>query len=213
MTVLSVTDQTFEAEVLASELPVLVDLYADWCQPCKMIAPVVQKLAGEFDGKMRFAKVNVDENPGLAQALRAQSIPMLLVIAGGRVAAQHVGALDEAGLRAFLDPFLPGAADKLAADELSTLLTAGRALAVDVRDAGSFGRAHLPGAVHLAAADLSAHLAELAPTDGRLRVLYGRTEDEARAAAQGAQEAGATVAYLAEGMLGWEAAGLPIERG
>jgi len=90
MTVLHVTDATFEAQVLTSELPVLIDLYADWCQPCKMIAPLVEKLATEYAGKLVVAKVNVDENPGLAQALRAQSIPMLVVVAGGRVAAEQV---------------------------------------------------------------------------------------------------------------------------
>ncbi|NOY89893.1 MAG: thioredoxin [Deltaproteobacteria bacterium] len=214
MTVMHVTDASFEELVLGSELPVLVDLYADWCQPCKLIAPLVEKLASEYAGTLTVAKVNVDENPGLAQALRAQSIPMLVVIDGGRVVAEQVGALDEAALRKFVEPFLPAAADKLEAKELSTLLSAGRAQAVDVRDAGSFGRAHLPGAIHLSASEIGARASELSGVeDGRLRVLYGRTEDEARDAAAASQELGVPVAYLAGGMLGWESEGLPIERG
>ena len=214
MTVLHVTDATFEAQVLTSELPVLIDLYADWCQPCKMIAPLVEKLATEYAGKLVVAKVNVDENPGLAQALRAQSIPMLVVVAGGRVAAEQVGALDEAALRKFVEPFLPGAGDKLEAQELSALLTKGRAQAVDVRDAASFGRAHLPGAIHVAASEVFVCVQELSgAVDGRLRVLYGRTDTEAREAAAAVQEVGVPVGYLAGGMLGWEAEGLPIERG
>lgn len=213
MTVMHVTDASFEAQVLRSELPVLVDLYADWCQPCKLIAPLVEKLASEYAGKLAVAKVNVDQNPGLAQALRAQSIPMLLVIADGRVAAEQVGAVDEAALRKFVEPFLPASEDKLEAQELSALISAGRAQAVDVRDAGSFGRAHLPGATHLVANEIGARVGELRAEDGRLRVLYGRTEDQAREAAEAAQELGVPVAYLAGGMLGWESEGLPIERG
>ncbi len=214
MTVMHVTDASFEAQVLRSELPVLVDLYADWCQPCKLIAPLVEKLASEYAGKLSVAKVNVDENPGLAQALRAQSIPMLVMIADGRVAAEQVGAVDEAALRKFVEPFLPASEDKLEAQELSALITAGRAQAVDVRDAGSFGRAHLPGAIHLAASEAGVRAAELSGAeDGRLRVLYGRIEDEARDVAALVQEQGVPVAYLAGGMLGWESEGLPIERG
>jgi len=213
MTVMHVTDASFEAQVLRSELPVLVDLYADWCQPCKLIAPLVEKLATEYAGKLAVAKVNVDENPGLAQALRAQSIPMLVVIAEGRVAAQQMGAVDEAALRKFVEPFLPASEDKLEAQELSALITAGRAQAVDVRDAGSYGRAHLPGAIHLAASEAGARAAELSAEDGRLRVLYGRIEDEAKDVATTVQEQGVPVAYLAGGMLGWEAESLPIERG
>jgi len=214
MTVLPVTDATFESQVLTSKLPVLLDLYADWCQPCKLIAPLVEKLAEEHQGKLLVGKVNVDENPGLAQALRAQSIPMLVVIAEGRVAAEQVGALDESALRTFVEPFLPQPVDKLEAKDLSLLLQSGRALAVDLRDANSFGRAHLPGAVHVPREDAVTRAAELsAASDGRLRVLYDRTEDAARDAAAAVQETGVPVAYLAGGMLSWEADGLPIERG
>lgn len=214
MTVLHVTDATFEAQVLHNPLPVLVDLYADWCQPCKLIAPLVEKLAQETEGKLVVAKVNVDQNPGLAQALRAQSIPMLVIVAEGRVVAEQVGAVDDAGLRKFVEPFIPGSADKITALELSQLMAANRVVAVDVRDANSFGRAHLPGAVHVLASEAVTRAQELSSaTDGRMRVLYGRGEDEARDLAAAVQETGVPVAYLEGGLLSWEADNLPIERG
>ncbi|MGB5284365.1 MAG: thioredoxin domain-containing protein, partial [Polyangiales bacterium] len=85
MAVQPVTDATFEAEVLRSELPVLVDLHADWCQPCKQLAPIVAQVADELADKIKVVSVDVDHNPMVAQTFRAQSIPMLLVIAQGRV--------------------------------------------------------------------------------------------------------------------------------
>ena len=76
MAVESVTDATFEAEVLRSELPVLVDLYADWCQPCKQLSSIVAQVAQELAGKIKVVNVDVDSNPMVAQTFRAQSIPM-----------------------------------------------------------------------------------------------------------------------------------------
>ena len=84
MTVHAVTDATFEAEVLQSELPVLVDLYADWCQPCKQLSPIVAQVADELAGKIKVVKVDVDANPMIAQTFRAQSIPMLLTSSRAR---------------------------------------------------------------------------------------------------------------------------------
>jgi len=106
MAVQSVTDATFEAEVLRSELPVLVDLYADWCQPCKQVSPIVAQVAEELAGKIKVVKVDVDSSPMVAQTFRAQSIPMLLVIAEGRVVQHHVGALDKPGILRLLEPCL-----------------------------------------------------------------------------------------------------------
>jgi thioredoxin 1 len=107
MAVQAVTDATFEAEVLRSELPVLVDLYADWCQPCKQLAPIVAQVADELAGKIKVVNVDVDSNPMVAQTFRAQSIPMLLVIAQGKVAQQYVGVLDKPGLLRLLEPVMP----------------------------------------------------------------------------------------------------------
>jgi thioredoxin 1 len=94
-----VTDVTFEQEVLNSDIPVLVDFWAAWCGPCRMVAPVLDKLAGEFAGQIKIAKVNVDENPGLSQAFRIQSIPNLMVVKERTIIFNQPGALPEVALR------------------------------------------------------------------------------------------------------------------
>lgn len=95
----AVTDATFEQEVLNSDIPVLVDFWAAWCGPCRMVAPVLDKLAGEFAGQIKIAKVNVDENPGLSQAFRIQSIPNLMVVKERTIIFNQPGALPEVALR------------------------------------------------------------------------------------------------------------------
>ncbi len=212
MAVQSVTDATFEAEVLRSELPVLVDLYADWCQPCKQLSPIVAQVAEELAGKIKVVKVDVDSNPTVAQTFRAQSIPMLLVIAEGRVAQQHVGVLDKPGLLRLLEPVMPRAAAEVRPEELADWLTQGKALAVDIRDAASYGRYRIPSAIHIPTNELASRVQELQPFDGRIRVLYGRSE-EAKEWSEKLQADGIQVGFLAGGFLHWEAAGLEVERG
>jgi len=96
---IKVTDATFEAEVLNSQLPVLVDFWADWCGPCKQIAPILEKLAKEFAGKIRIAKVDVDHNPQLQNAFQVMSIPTLMFVKSGKIVGQQAGALPEHILR------------------------------------------------------------------------------------------------------------------
>jgi thioredoxin 1 len=94
-----VTDATFEQDVLRSPQPVLVDFWAPWCGPCRIVAPVVEKLAQEMAGRLRVAKVNVDENPFTAQRYGIQGIPTMLIVKNGQVADRWVGALPERALR------------------------------------------------------------------------------------------------------------------
>jgi thioredoxin 1 len=101
-----VDGSTFQAEVLGSPIPVLVDFWAEWCGPCKAIAPVLDQLATEFAGKLKIVKVNVDEAPDLAQNFGIRSIPTLLVFKGGVVADQAVGAKSKAQFAAWLTPHI-----------------------------------------------------------------------------------------------------------
>ncbi|MBC63789.1 MAG: thioredoxin [Chloroflexi bacterium] len=90
---IEVTEQSFKEQVLDSEIPVLVDFWAEWCGPCKMIAPVVEELATEFDGKMSFAKVDVDSNPSISTNYGIRSIPTLMIFKNGEPVDQIVGAV------------------------------------------------------------------------------------------------------------------------
>ena len=102
----AVTDQSFETDVKDSSLPVLVDFWADWCMPCKMIAPIVEELADEYEGKVQFAKMDVDENPGIPTEFGIRSIPTLLVFHKGKAVEQVVGAVPKAVLKKRLDSVL-----------------------------------------------------------------------------------------------------------
>ena len=100
---IKVEEANFEKEVLSSKTPVLVDFWAAWCGPCRMIAPTLDKFAGEYAGKLRIAKLNVDENPRLAQKYGAHSIPLLVLFKGGKPVQQILGAHPEPSLRQFVE--------------------------------------------------------------------------------------------------------------
>ncbi len=103
---LHVSDKTFAAEVLNSELPVLVDFWATWCGPCRSISPLVEELAKQFTGRVRVAKLNVDENPGTTSQYTVRSIPTLILFKGGKIVDQIVGAVPKARLVALLEKAL-----------------------------------------------------------------------------------------------------------
>jgi len=101
--IVHVTDDNFEAEVLKSDLPVLVDYWAEWCGPCKMIAPVLDEITGEYEGKIKVAKLNIDENPNTPPRYGIRGIPTLMLFKDGEVEATKVGAVSKSQLIAFID--------------------------------------------------------------------------------------------------------------
>ena len=101
--IIHVSDDSFEQEVLQSEMPVLIDYWAEWCGPCKMIAPVLDEVASEYADKIRVAKLNIDENPATPPKYGIRGIPTLMLFKNGEVEATKVGAVSKAQLTAFLD--------------------------------------------------------------------------------------------------------------
>ncbi len=104
--IVHVGQDNWQTEVLKSPVPVLVDFWAEWCGPCRAIAPTLEELSDELAGKLKVAKVNVDENPQLAGDLGIRSIPTLLIVKGGVVQQQMIGNMPKATLKSKLDPFL-----------------------------------------------------------------------------------------------------------
>ncbi len=104
--VLHATDADFDSHVLQSDVPVLVDFWAPWCGPCKIIAPALDQLAGEYAGKAKVVKVDVDQNPATAMKFRVRSIPMLLVFKDGQIHGQQIGAVGKAQLAQLIDKAL-----------------------------------------------------------------------------------------------------------
>lgn len=206
-----VSEQNFEQEVLLSELPVLVEFSAEWCAPCKLVAPELKALATDLADKAKIVTVDIDRSPMLARQLGVQSVPTFVVFHQGRPVGGKVGALKRAQLREMLDPFLPRAEGALKPEELLQLLRAGRVKAVDTREAAAFGRAHIPGATNMPGEEIEGRLAELYML-GAPPVLYCRAGDRSKELAAKLLEQGVTAAFLEGGVLAWEAAGLEVEK-
>jgi putative thioredoxin len=120
---IDVTDATFETEVIdrSQTTPVVVDLWAPWCGPCRTLGPILDKVVGETGGRVALVKVNIDENPGIAQAFRVQSIPLVVAIKDGQAVDGFLGAYPEHEVRAFVERLLPSMEE----DRLGALVAAG----------------------------------------------------------------------------------------
>lgn len=101
-----ITDDNFDAEVLQAHTPVLVDYWAEWCAPCKVIAPVLDQIADEYAGKLKIAKLNIDDNPATPRTYSVRGIPTLMIFKGGDIVGQKVGAVSKSQLTAFIDESL-----------------------------------------------------------------------------------------------------------
>ena len=102
-TPIKVSDSSFQADVLNSKTPVVVDFWAEWCGPCRMIAPALEELAGEMNGKVTIAKINIDENPQVPQKYGVRGIPTMMIFNQGQVAATKVGALPKSKIKEWIE--------------------------------------------------------------------------------------------------------------
>jgi thioredoxin 1/putative thioredoxin len=207
----TVGERDFEAEVLTSELPVVMQFTAEWCQPCKQIAPEVAAFAQEMQGKVKVVKIDIDKSPNLARQLRVQSVPTFMVFANQRIVDGVAGAVGKKKLREMVEPYLPRTEGAVKPRELAELIKQHAVVPVDTRDAAAYGRAHLPGAQHMALDEIEGRLAELHMMAGT-PVLYCRGGDKTKDLAARLNESGVPVAFLEGGLLGWESESLPIER-
>jgi putative thioredoxin len=154
MTVIDVTDATFQTDVLdkSSEVPVVIDLWAPWCGPCKTLGPILEKVIGETNGKVVLAKVNVDENPGLHQAFKVQSIPAVYAMKDGAVVDGFMGSYPEHHVKEFVD---------------SLLLTDGQTAVAELVAAGDEESLRLALSMEPANEDVIVALGDLLVGDGR----------------------------------------------
>jgi thioredoxin 1 len=212
MPVSSVTTATFQREVLESELPVLVELWADWSAPSKQIAPLIEELSREYAGRLKVVKINVDQNPQIAQAFRAQTVPMFVVVVGGRPAKTAVGAQSKKELIDLIEQFLPQSEDEVQAKELPALLKMKRVLVIDIREPRVYARAHIPGALSVPLETLEETAQSLA-VHRKPIVVYDRSGgDDARKVFETLNQMGLPAVILKGGMVGWESEGFDIER-
>ncbi|MDB4935104.1 MAG: Thioredoxin [Labilithrix sp.] len=207
-----VTEREFEQEVLLSEIPVLVEFMLPTSAQCQAIEPELESFATEVEGKVKVVQCDIEKSPMLARQLRLQSVPTFMLFVDQKLGDAQVGPLSKKQLRAMVEPFLPRQEGALKARELAELLKQGVVVAVDVRDAAAYGRAHLPGAKSLPADEIESRLAELLMLPGQ-PVLYDRAGEKTKDLVEKMAESGTPLAFLEGGILAWEAEGLPVERG
>lgn len=211
MPTIEVQDDTFESIVLKSSKPVLVDFWATWCQPCKLVAPILEELSRTYADRMTVAKVDVDRCPMTAMRYRIQSIPTMALFVDGQPVQAVQGALPKEALIRFIDQYVPGAEGgvTISVDDLAAAIDQGGPLElIDIRGSNDFSRSHLLGARCIPVEQLSERLAEM-PKDAVV-VLICRTGEKSKEAAETLQaSAGREVLALDKGLLEWEGSGRP----
>lgn len=206
MPTVTVTEHTFTSEVLDASLPVLVDFWAAWCAPCRMVAPVLEELSETYAGRVKIAKLDVDAAPTLSSRLRIQSIPTLMLFQGGQPVQVTQGALPKAQLIALLEKWLPELkGPTISVPILAKNLASFRVL--DLRRPEDFARSHLLGSECVDPSALEARLKELGAQTKV--VLVCRTGEQSVSEAQKYSQRGYAVSALEKGLLEWEGAGQP----
>jgi thioredoxin 1 len=210
MPTIEVTDATFEQKVLKSDKPVLVDFWAAWCAPCRMVAPILEELSNTYVDALTIAKLDVDKSAVIAPALRIQSIPTMVLFADGRPVKSVQGALPKEMLVRFIEQYVPSTKKpSISVEELAQRLKQNAPVTViDIRDPRDFSRSHLRHARCAPPEQVADVLHTLEP--GTLVVLICRTgEKSAELAAKLANETKHEVVALVKGLLEWEGAGHP----
>jgi thioredoxin 1 len=207
MATLKVTDETFARDVLGSKLPVLVDFWAAWCGPCRMVAPILEELSDQFEGKLTIAKLDVDHNPDTAARFRIQSIPTLILFKDGAPAQSIQGAAPKQQLLALLAKWLPDLRGPLiTVKELSDRLARNERIELlDLRRPADFDRSHLRGSRVVDPEKLDQELAEVSVPV----VLICRTGELSLNKAAEQRKRGRDVIALEKGLLEWEGSGKP----
>lgn len=206
MATVTVTDETFDRDVLQSDRPVLVDFWATWCAPCRMVAPILEEISKEYADSVKVAKVDVDQSPMVAQRYQIRSIPTLILFERGQPKQAVQGALPKPALLEFLQRSVTDLAPpRVAVATLAKRLEAKEPITiVDVRAEADYHRAHLPGAIHKDPADLPALIEDGGATP---IVLVCRSGADSEALAKPYADAAREVVALEGGLLEWQGAG------
>jgi len=210
----TIQDADLEREVIHSDLPVLIDFYADWCGPCKTMAPRLEKLAGDYAGALKVVKIDVDHNPMAVQMFRIQAMPTFVLVKDRQIVDVAQGAMDAGTLQQFVAPHVskPAGPEVWDSKRLKLALEIEMARPVDLRAAADFARARIPGAVNVPRVNQPLDFSALTP-GGQTYVFYDRTNDGVADIAARAHAAGVKAAALDGGFLGWEADGLRVQKG
>jgi thioredoxin 1 len=212
MAIVKITTENFQTMVLESPVPVLLDFWAEWCGPCRSIGPALEALEARRGDALRVGKVNVDEEPALAQAFGVQSIPLLVGMKGDAVVAHDIGWKGVPALEALADRTIaaprPAAVREASVIELQSALAAGRPV-LDVRNPDETATGHVPSAILIPLPELQARVDELSEYTGKDLYVICKSGGRSAQAATFLNTQGHQCINVVGGTLAWQAQGFP----